>query len=145
VLGQPVAVVHGHIFTRSSVTNTKRQRPKKESIVNHGVRVIIHPVRDITPARALYATLLGVEPYVDEPYYVGFRLGDQELGLDPHGHQDGDGPVAYWEVDDIQESLRALLDAGAQVGQAARDVGGGKLIATVKDVDGNTIGLVQSP
>jgi hypothetical protein len=29
--------------------------------------------------------------------------------------------------------------------QAIRDVGGGKLIATVEDVDGNVIGLIQAP
>jgi predicted enzyme related to lactoylglutathione lyase len=38
-----------------------------------------------------------------------------------------------------------LLEAGAEVQQATRDVGGGKLIAIVKDPDGNSIGLIQSP
>jgi predicted enzyme related to lactoylglutathione lyase len=55
------------------------------------------------------------------------------------------GPVAYWDVDDIEESLQTLLDAGAQVQQAVKDVGGGKLIASVKDADGNILGLMQSP
>jgi predicted enzyme related to lactoylglutathione lyase len=83
---------------------------------------------------------------MDEPYYVGFRLGDQEIGLDPHGHSQGmTGPVGYWHVDDIQEILKLLLDAGAETQRVVRDVGGGKLIASVKDADGNSIGLIQSP
>jgi predicted enzyme related to lactoylglutathione lyase len=55
------------------------------------------------------------------------------------------GPAGYWDVDDIQESLKLLLDAGAEVQRAVSDVGGGKLIASVKDADGNITGLIQSP
>ena len=111
-----------------------------------GLRTIIYPVEDLARAKTLYGALLGVAPYADETYYVGFRVGDQELGLDPNGHGQGmTGPVGYWDVDDIEESLKLLLDAGAQEQQAIRDVGGGKLIASVKDADGNVTGLVQSP
>ncbi len=111
-----------------------------------GIRVFIYPVTDLAQAKTLYRTLLGVEPYADEAYYVGFRVGDQEIGLDPHGHNKGmTGPVGYWQVNDIQESLQLLLDAGAQAQQEVQDVGGGKLIASVKDADSNIIGLIQSP
>jgi predicted enzyme related to lactoylglutathione lyase len=111
-----------------------------------GIRTVIYPVKDLTQAKTLYGKLLGVAPYMDEPYYVGFRLGDQEIGLDPHGHSQGmTGPVGYWHVDDIQEILKLLLDAGAETQRVVRDVGGGKLIASVKDADGNSIGLIQSP
>jgi predicted enzyme related to lactoylglutathione lyase len=110
-----------------------------------GIRTIIYPVRDLARAKTLYSKLSGLVPYVDEAYYVGFSVGDQEVGLDPHGHSHGmTGPVDYWHVDDIRESLELLLDAGAEAQQSIRDVGGGKLIATVKDADGNIIGLVQS-
>jgi predicted enzyme related to lactoylglutathione lyase len=109
-----------------------------------GMKTIVHPVRDLAKAKAVYRELLGVEPYADEPYYVGFRVGDQELGLDPNGHGKGmTGPVGYWDVDDIISTLKALLEAGAEAQQEITDVGGGKLIATVKDADGNVIGLVQ--
>ena len=111
-----------------------------------GLRTVIYPVKDLARAKTLYGQLLGVEPYADEPYYVGFRVGDQELGLDPNGHSQGlTGPLGYWEVDDIEKSLELLLAAGAEQQQATKDVGGGKLIASVKDVDGNVTGLVQSP
>ena len=83
---------------------------------------------------------------MDEAYYVGFRVGDQDVGLDPHGHSKGmTGPIGYWQVDDIQERFKLLLDAGAEELQAIQDVGGGKLIASVKDADGTIIGLIQSP
>lgn len=114
--------------------------------MNQGIRLLIYPVKDVARAKTLYSKLLGIEPYVDEAYYVGFRVGDQEIGLDPNGHNQGmTGPVGYWEVNDIKESLQSLLDAGAQIQQEVKDVGGGRLIAWVKDADYNIIGLMQSP
>ena len=114
--------------------------------MNQGIRVFICPVKDIARAKTLYSKLLGIEPYLDEAYYVGFRVGDQEIGLDPNGHRKGmTAPVGYWHVNDIKKSLQMLLDAGAQAQQEVKDVGGGKLIASVKDADSNIIGLIQSP
>jgi predicted enzyme related to lactoylglutathione lyase len=112
--------------------------------MNQGIRTVIYPVKDIAQAKTLYRTLLGVEPYADEAYYVGFRVGDQDIGLDPNGHNQGmTGPVVYYHVSDIQQSLQALLDAGAHVQQEVKDVGGGRLTAWVKDADGNITGLMQ--
>jgi predicted enzyme related to lactoylglutathione lyase len=114
--------------------------------MDQGISLFIYPVKNIAQAKTLYSKLLGVEPYADEAYYVGFKVGDQEIGLDPNGHNTGmTGPVGYWQVDDINESLRLLLDAGAQVQQEVKDVGGGKLIASIKDADGNITGLMQVP
>ena len=111
-----------------------------------GFSAVVYPVKDVAGAKALFRQFLGVEPYVDGPYYVGFRIGDQEIGLDPNGHKSGmTGPIAYRDVDDIQNSLQQLLDAGAQVHQGVRDVGGGLLVATVKDADNNILGLRQAP
>jgi predicted enzyme related to lactoylglutathione lyase len=112
--------------------------------MSEGVQTIIYPVRDINKAKALFTQLLGVEPIMDQPYYVGYRVGNQDIGLDPHGHDQGmTGPLNYWTVTDIKESLQALLDAGATEHQGVRDVGGGKLVASVKDADGNLIGVLQ--
>ena len=95
-----------------------------------GVRTIIYPVTDIAQAKKLYISLLGVKPIMDEAYYVGFKVGDQDIGLDPNGHNQGmTGPVGYHHVNDIKKSLQLLLDAGAQLRQEVKDVGGGKLIA----------------
>lgn len=112
--------------------------------MTEGIRTFIYPVKDLARAKALYSGLLGVEPIMDEPYYVGYEVAGQDIGLDPHGHSKGmTGPVGYWDVNDINGSLQALLDAGAETLQEVKDVGGGKLVAIVKDADGNAIGLVQ--
>jgi predicted enzyme related to lactoylglutathione lyase len=114
--------------------------------MNKGVTLVIYPVKDLAKAKTLYGNLLGIKPYADMPYYVGFKVGDQEIGLDPNGHLQGMmGPVCYYQVDDIKKSLQILLNAGATVQQEVKDVGGGKLIATVKDVDDNVIALMQMP
>lgn len=114
--------------------------------MDQGVKTIIYPVKDLAAAKALFSKLLGVAPYMDEAYYVAFKVGDQEIGLDPNGKNLGmTGPVGYYHVDDIKTSLQSLVDAGATVVQDVKDVGGGKLIATVKDADGNIIGLIQLP
>ena len=113
--------------------------------MNQGISLFVYPVKDIAGAKTLYSKLLGIEPYADNAYYVGFRVGDQEIGLDPNGHNKGmTGPVGYWQVSDIRKSLQLLLNAGAQVQQEVNDVGGGRLIAWVKDADSNVIGLIQS-
>ena len=111
-----------------------------------GMKTIICPVNDLGAAKAQYSALLGVAPSMDEPYYVGYDVEGQHLGLDPNGHRKGmTGPVGYWHVADIHSSMQALLDAGAEKHEDVSDVGGGKLIATVKDSGGNIIGLLQAP
>jgi predicted enzyme related to lactoylglutathione lyase len=109
-----------------------------------GLKTVIYPVKDLAKAKTLYGNLLDVAPAMDEPYYVHFAVRDQEVGLLPNGHSKGmTGPIGYWHVSDINESLKAVLDAGAETVQAITDVGGGRLVATAKDADGNIIGLLQ--
>ncbi|ANH90239.1 MULTISPECIES: VOC family protein [unclassified Streptomyces] len=112
--------------------------------MTEGLRTIIYPVKDLERAKPLFRALLGVEPYADEPYYVGFKAAGQDIGLDPSGHAKGmTGPVPYWHVDDLRERLAALLAAGGELLQDVQEVGGGRSIASVKDPDGNLVGLVQ--
>ena len=114
--------------------------------MNQGIKLFVYPVKDLANAKALYGKLLGVKPYAEGPYYVGFRVGDLEIGLDPNGHKQGlTGPLGYYQVDDIRKSLQALLDSGAKLNGEVKDVGGGMLIASVKDADGNVIALRQIP
>ncbi|GLW46776.1 glyoxalase [Streptomyces sp. NBRC 14336] len=111
-----------------------------------GVQTIMYPVKDLDRAKAVFGALLGVEPYADEPYYVGYKAAGQDVGLDPNGHAKGmTGPVPYWHVDDIAATLSALVTAGAETLQDVQDVGGGRKIAFLKDTDGNMIGLLQDP
>jgi predicted enzyme related to lactoylglutathione lyase len=123
------------------ISNTSTN--KSETIhMNQGVKTILYSAADITRAKALYTKLLGVEPYVENPYYVGFKIGDQEIGLTPNGQP---GPVAFLHVSDIKNSLQLVLNAGGQTQQAVKDVGGGKLVATARDAEGNLIGFIQTP
>ncbi|MEW2295209.1 glyoxalase [Streptomyces sp. NPDC006743] len=109
-----------------------------------GLKTIVYPVKDLARAKCLFGALLQVEPYADEPYYVGYKAAGQDVGLDPNGHGKGmTGPVPYWHVDDIRGRLAALLEAGGELLQDAQDVGGGRMIASVKDADGNLVGLIQ--
>ena len=107
------------------------------------VNTLVYPVKDLDAAKAVFTLLLG-EPHTDQPYYVGYNVDGQELGLDPNGHQKGlTGAVPYWSVDDIAARISALLSAGATVVQEPSDVGGGRRIAVLADADGNHIGLMQ--
>ncbi|NUR07298.1 MAG: glyoxalase [Nocardioidaceae bacterium] len=111
-----------------------------------GMRTVITPVHDLAAATSLYGALLG-EPVMNEPYYVQFVGPDgQQVGLDPNGHRKGlTGPVGYWHVDDMDAAVKALVEAGASEKDAPSDVGGGRLVATLTDADGNPIGLIQDP
>jgi predicted enzyme related to lactoylglutathione lyase len=109
--------------------------------MNKGIKTILYPVKDIDQSKTVFRKLLGVEPYADQPYYVGFRIDDQDIGLVP-GNPEG-GVAAFFHVDDIKGSLQILVDAGAQIIQNIKNVGGERLIASAKDKDGNIIGLVQ--
>jgi predicted enzyme related to lactoylglutathione lyase len=105
------------------------------------IKVIVYPVKDLEAAKTFFNTYLGVEPYADRPYYVGYRPGDIEVGLDPNGQ----AVIGYIEVEDIKSYMQGLVDAGASIHQDAKDVGGGLLIAQVKDANGNVLGLRQQP
>ncbi len=109
-----------------------------------GVKTVLHPVSDLARAKAVYTALLGVAPQADESYYVGFEAAGQHIGLVPGGAAQGmTSPVAYWHVADLEAKLAEVTAAGATVKEPAHDVGGGRLVATVTDPDGNVLGLLQ--
>lgn len=104
------------------------------------IKLLVYPVTDVEKAKTFYSKHLGVEPYVDSPYYVGYKVGDLEVGLDPNSKV---GPISYTDVADIQASLKEMAGVGAEIVQDINDVGNGLLIAQVKDTDGNVVGLRQ--
>jgi predicted enzyme related to lactoylglutathione lyase len=109
-----------------------------------GIKTVLHPVSDVAKAKAVYAALLGIAPQADDSYYVGFDVAGQHIGLVPGGGSQGmTSPVAYWHVADIEAKLAEVTAAGATLKEAAHDVGGGRLVATVTDPDGNVLGLLQ--
>ena len=106
------------------------------------IKLLVYSVKDIEKAKAFYGKFLGAEPYADTAYYVGYRVGDQEVGLVPNADA---GPIAYTDVDDIKSSVQAMTEVGAEIVQDAKDVGGGLFVAQVKDADGNVVGFRQQP
>ncbi|NUO99800.1 MAG: glyoxalase [Nonomuraea sp.] len=109
-----------------------------------GIKTVLHPVSDLAAAKAVYTALLGVEPQADSTYYVGYEAEGQHIGLVPGGGpQDMSSPVTYWHVADIEAKLAEVTAAGATVKDPVRDVGGGRLVATFTDPDGNVLGLLQ--
>ena len=112
--------------------------------MSKGIQTILFPVENADSAKALFIKLLGADPIADTPYYVGFKVAGQDIGLVPGGHAQGmPGPVAHLHVDDIKASHQQVLDAGGQTVVDVRDVGNGRLVATVKDAEGNVFGLRQ--
>jgi predicted enzyme related to lactoylglutathione lyase len=108
------------------------------------IKTVLHPVSDLTAATAVYTALLGAPPQTNGSYYVGFDVAGQHIGLLPGGGPQGmTSPVAYWHVPDIEATLADVTAAGATVKEPAHDVGGGRLVATVTDPDGNVLGLIQ--
>ncbi|HLW96990.1 MAG TPA: VOC family protein [Solirubrobacteraceae bacterium] len=109
-----------------------------------GIKTVLHPVSDLAAAKPVYTALLGVEPTADADYYVGYDAEGQHIGLVPGGGPQGmTSPIAYWHVGDIEAKLAEVTAAGASVQDEPRDVGGGRLVASFTDPDGNVLGLVQ--
>jgi predicted enzyme related to lactoylglutathione lyase len=96
------------------------------------IPLIVYPVKDVEKAKTFYNAFLGVEPYYADEYYIGYKVGDQEFGLDPNGT----ATIAYADVDDIEACVQALKDAGGEVVFGPQDVGAGRQIARVKFEDG---------
>jgi predicted enzyme related to lactoylglutathione lyase len=109
-----------------------------------GIKTVLHPVTDLEAAKAVYTALLGAPPQHDADYYVGYDTAGQHIGLVPNGAEQGmTSPVAYWHVPDIEAKLADLTAAGAKVKDSPRNVGGGRLVASVTDPDGNVLGILQ--
>lgn len=104
----------------------------------NNIKLIVFPVKDLNKDRKFFDAFLGTEPYVQGSFYVGYKLGNLEVGLDPNGK----AVVSYIDVDDIETSLKTLRDAGGKVVMGTKNVGGGLLIAQVK-VEDNILGLRQ--
>lgn len=113
-----------------------------------GLRTVGYKVADINQAKEWYSKVLGIQPYFDEPFYVGFNVAGYELGLQPE-----DAPeetktanvVTYWGVDDVKASYAELLTLGATPFEEPADVGGGIIVAAVLDPWGNAFGIIYNP
>ncbi len=117
-----------------------------EAGIFRGLRTVIYPVNDLGRAKEWYTKALGVEPYFDEPFYVGYNIGGYELGLDPNGGESGaGGSTAYWGVANADDALAQLVAGGATVASEVVEVGGGIKVAAVLDPFGNKVGIIENP
>lgn len=112
-----------------------------------GLRTVVYHVTDIDQAKEWYRKILGIDPYFDEPFYVGFNVGGYELGLDPdmEGITMGNNEVAYWGVKDAMATYQRIQELDAKAHSGPRDVGGGIIVATVTDPFGNLFGIIENP
>ncbi|HXO18450.1 MAG TPA: VOC family protein [Thermoanaerobaculia bacterium] len=113
-----------------------------------GLRTAIYHVSDLERAKAWYSSVLGVEPYFDQPFYVGYNVAGYELGLDPNPEGGSPGPggtLAYWGVENADDAYARLLELGALAHRGVQDVGGGIRVATVEDPFGNLFGIIENP
>jgi predicted enzyme related to lactoylglutathione lyase len=120
----------------------------KERFVFLGLRTAAYQVKDLAKAKAWYASVLGIQPYFDQPFYVGFNVGGYELGLVPDpeaGPKRHPSGIAYWGVTDARGAYQRLVDLGATPQEPVQDVGEGILIGTVHDPFGNVLGVIQNP
>ena len=109
-----------------------------------GLRTVIYPVDELDEATSWWAALLGQQPYFKEPFYVGFEVGGDELGLLPDGNV-ADGAQAYWGVDDVREAVDEAVGLGAVIVAESADVGAGIVTALVRSPHGALIGLIFNP
>lgn len=114
-----------------------------------GLRTVGYKVADIEAAKKWYTQALGIEPYFDMPFYVGFNVAGYELGLQPHeetgDEQKSNNVVTYWGVENVQSAYDALLKIGATEHGQPMDVGEGIIVASVKDPWGNAFGIIYNP
>jgi predicted enzyme related to lactoylglutathione lyase len=110
-----------------------------------GLRTAIYPVVALAEAKRWYASVLGQEPYFDEPFYVGFAVGGFELGLIPDGQPSVAGPQPLWGVANAEEAFGKLLKLGATALDQVTEVGGGIKVGAVADPFGNRLGIIENP
>ena len=113
-----------------------------------GLRTAIYRVTDLDQAKEWYRAVLGIDPYFDQPFYVGFNVGGFELGLDPDTSEGSPGPggvTVYWGVEDAGAAFARLLGLGAREHSPVREVGEGIKVAAVLDPSGNVFGIIENP
>lgn len=109
------------------------------------LRTVVYHVADIEAAKEWYIKATGIQPYFDEPFYVGFEINGCELGLDPDftNVTPGNQSTVYWAVDNIDAVLLKMTDVGATVVQQKTNVGGTIFVASLADPFGNLIGIIE--
>jgi predicted enzyme related to lactoylglutathione lyase len=109
-----------------------------------GLRTVIYPSPNLVAATSWWTELLGLEPYFDEPFYVGFNVEGFELGLLPNGDP-ADGALVYWGVPEVEAAVAGAIGQGATVHTPAAEVGDSIVTATVVTPQGHILGFIFNP
>ena len=126
-----------------------------EKVNLKGLSTISFYANDFEEAKKWYSDILGMEPYFTVPGYAEFRLGDyqHELGIidgkyaPENGAKKIGGAIAYWHVDNLQETFDLLVSKGAKLYEPITDRSGGKMAfvtASVVDPFGNVLGIMTN-
>ncbi len=109
------------------------------------LRTVIYHVADLAAAKDWYVKATGIQPYFDEPFYVGFDINGCELGLDPSMENvlPGNHTESFWAVESAKVSVEKWLSLGATLVQDVTNVGGPIHVAVVSDPFGNHIGFIE--
>lgn len=112
-----------------------------------GLRTIVYHVSDLEQAKVWFLDVFGIEPYFDEPFYVGYNVGGFELGLDPDpsDYSAGNNSITYWGVEDIEACFIKVKSLGVKIHEEPKNVGGAIWVGSLYDPFGNIIGLIENP
>jgi predicted enzyme related to lactoylglutathione lyase len=139
----------GFAVDQSHISEANAMLPEgKELPMFLGLRTAKYDAQDLAKAKAWYSSVLGIQPYFDQPFYVGFNVGGYELGIVPEadaGPKRRASGVAYWGVEDAHGAYKRLLELGATPKEEVQDVGDGILVGEVHDPFGNVLGIIQNP
>jgi len=107
----------------------------------------VYTVKDLEAAKNWYSSVLDKKPLFDSPFTVIFQIGECSLSLRKDeksvpGNQAG--VDIYWEVDDTDEAVRLLTDAGATLESPVRDALSIRY-ARIRDPFGNILGITGPP
>ncbi len=70
-----------------------------------------------------------IEPYFDQPFYVGFDVGGYELGFDPNADM-ADGPRTYFGIDDVQAVVDHFVSCGCTIHEPITETGDDIVVAS---------------
>ncbi|MEQ8197658.1 MAG: SAM-dependent methyltransferase [Clostridiaceae bacterium] len=110
-----------------------------------GLKRIVYPVQDLQKAKTWYSDILGYPPIFDGHKAAIFPVGSCSLSLTESAltsTAESNGMAVYWEVDDIEAVMEALLQKGAVLHTTIAAV---LNIRTAKVIDpfGNIIGITD--
>jgi predicted enzyme related to lactoylglutathione lyase len=111
------------------------------------LQTCIYQVENLDKAKAWYTDVLEATPYFDEPFYAGFSVSGYELGLVAGATEAPEKPRVwpYFGVADAQAEYDRLIKLGGTALEPPHEVGGGIVVAAVRDPFRNPFGVIKNP